>query len=125
GCGGGGGRGEAGRVNAPVARTRCQATPVPPERQATWPGQSRHRTADRHTPETSAAGHRSASARPPPTRGAPPLTTLPLPAGPARPTGGGIQPLLLRGRVDPIHRATRGPLPRPSTPPQPRRAFPP
>jgi hypothetical protein len=34
------------------------------------------------------------------------LTTLPLPAGPARPAGGCIQPVLLRGRVDHIDGAT-------------------
>src|SRR5262245_3076992 len=41
-----------------------------------------------------------------PTRGAPPLTTLPLPAGTLRQAGGCIQPVLLRGRVDHIDGAT-------------------
>src|SRR5215469_16994691 len=40
------------------------------------------------------------------TRGAPPLTVLPLPAGSDRQAGGCIQPVLLRGRVDHIDGAT-------------------
>src|SRR5438067_8424921 len=39
-------------------------------------------------------------------RGAPPLTVLPLPAGPVRQAGGCTQPVLLRGRVDHIDGAT-------------------
>ena len=45
-------------------------------------------------------------ARKGPTRGAPPLTILPLPAGTVRQAGGCIQPVLLRGRVDHIDGAT-------------------
>src|SRR5215813_6789743 len=76
-----------------------------PERQATWPGKSRHRTADHHTPDTSAL----ATGLPPlvhPDERSTTLTILPLPAGAARQAGGCIQPVLLRGRVDHIDGAT-------------------
>src|SRR6185312_718613 len=56
-------------------------------------------------PDPASAWLEHASARPPPTRGVPPLPT-PVPAGALRHTGGCLQPVLLRGRVDHIDGAT-------------------
>ena len=70
----------------------------------------RHSTADQSNPillrPAAACLRSSTTARKGPTRGVPPLSTAPIPAGTIRHAGGCMQPVLLRGRVDHIDGAT-------------------
>src|SRR2546423_9899660 len=104
--------------------TRCPVTVLrphmpQPERQATW-------QASRGIAPLIVTHLRLpllATGLPPlvhPTRGVPPLTVLPLPAGGVRQAGGCVQPVLLRGRVDHVDGAPRELLHRYSTGHEPR-----